>query len=115
MALTIEPECQAHIREVNVTEGEPGDTNGPGASFMGGKPRWYWMEMAEGHGEDAPKDCRPEKETAWRCTRPHGIDYKEDSSKPEIHDMLVRFGGKTSVMTESQGAWGEGCVDTEGG
>ena len=39
VALTIEPDYQTHVRVVNVTKGEPGDTDRSGTSFMGGKSR----------------------------------------------------------------------------
>ena len=86
---------------------------------MGGKRRWCWVAVVEGHAHDqgpgAPKDHSPDPETDWRYTRPHGTGYKEDFSKPETHDMLVRLDGETSDMIVSQGIWDKGCVEIEGG
>ena len=105
MILTTEPGCQAHAREANVTKREVGDTDRCGTSYMGGKPRWHWMGLAESQLQDgdALKYYCPEPETDWRHARPYGTDSKEDSSREETHDMLMRLGDTTSDMTVSQG------------
>ena len=119
MTITTEPKCQTPIRVANVTKGESGDTDNPGTSFMGGKPRSHWIKMAEGYPHDGgtPKDYYPKSGTDLRHTHPYDIDYKEDSSREYTHATFVRPGGRgsTSDMTVSQGAWDKGCVETEGG
>ena len=69
--------------------------------------------MAEGQGAGAPKYYRPKKERDWRHTRQYDIDYKEDSPKPETHDMRVRLDGGKRDLNESRGDWDEDCVDME--
>ena len=73
----------------------------PGTSTLGGKPGWNWMEMAECEKTDPQMYYRPGKEAEWRKTRPYGVDYKEDYSKPKMHDMRVRLGGGTPDMIKS--------------
>ena len=77
MSLTNELNCQAHARVANVTKREAGDTDRRGASFMGGKPRWYWVEMTESQPQDggALKDYTPKPEIDWQTTRSYGTDY----------------------------------------
>ena len=51
----------------------------------------------------------------WRQTRPYGIDYKEDSSKPETYGMRVRLGGRKRDMVKPRGDWNGDCVEMEDG
>ena len=51
----------------------------------------------------------------WRTTRPYGIDYKEDSSKPHTHDFIVRLDGTPGDLTDSDWAWNANCVEHEDG
>ena len=50
--LTIELDCQAHVRVANVTKRETGDSGRRGTSSMGGRPRRNWMEMVERQPQD---------------------------------------------------------------
>ena len=71
--------------------------------------------MAEYERADPQKYYRPDKEEEWRKTHPYGIDYKGDYSKPETHDMRVRFDGGAPDMTRPKGDWGEDCAEMGGG
>ena len=51
----------------------------------------------------------------WRETRPFGIGYRGNSSKPDTHDLIVRLDGTADDLTDSNGTWDENCVETEGG
>ena len=99
----------------DVTKGEPVDKYRHGTSFIGGKPRWHWMEIAEGQlrGGDAPKDYYPKPETDKRYTRMCGTDCKEGSTREDTPDMFVRLDVTPSDMTVSQEAWDKGCAETE--
>ena len=57
----------------------------------------------------------PKNERDWRQTHPYSIDFNEDSSKPETHDMRVRLDGGKSDLIKSRGDWDEDCVDMENG
>ena len=61
--------------------------------------------MSEGRPSDlgAPKDYNPIPDAGWRHSRPYGINYKEDFSKPETRDMEVRLDGEHGDLTTSQG------------
>ena len=43
----------------------------------------------------------------WKTTRPCGIDYKEDSPKPDADDLIVRLDGSPDDLADSNGAWNE--------
>ena len=63
----------------------------------------------------APKDYHPVAEDKWRETRPSGIDYREDSSKPDTHKLIVRLDGTTDDLTDFGETWDEKCVEKEDG
>ena len=69
----------------------------------------------------AENQCRAQKDYSHvpdgncRVARPYGIDYKEDSSKPDTHDLIVRLGGTPDDLADSHGAWNEDCVEKEDG
>ena len=75
------------------------------------------MEMVESHPQNgsAPKNYRPKLEEDWLKTRPYGTNYKENSSKEDTHDMVIRVDGTASDITSSQGTWGEKCTEKEDG
>ena len=56
---------------------------------------------------------RPKTSGGEGC--PFGIDYREDSSKPDAHDPIVRLDGTARDLTDSGGTWGERCVGKEDG
>ena len=51
----------------------------------------------------APKDYSPAAHAEWREARPFGINYREDSSEPETHKLVVRLDGTESDLTVSNG------------
>ena len=55
----------------------------------------------------APKDYCPAAETEWWETRLFGIYYREDSSKPDTHDLIVNLDGTPRDLTDSNEAWNE--------
>ena len=60
------------------------------------------MEMSENQHK-APKDYYPVPEGGWWATRPFSIDYREDSPKPDTHDLIVRLDGTANDLTDSKG------------
>ena len=62
-----------------------------------------------------PNDYYPAAENEWRGTHPFGIDYREDSSKPDTHDLIVRLDDTARDLTDSSGTWDEKCIEKEDG
>ena len=60
------------------------------------------MEMSENQYR-APKDYHPVAENEWREARPFGIDYREDSSKPDTDDLIVCLDGTANDPTDPNG------------
>ena len=52
-------------------------------------------------------------ETGWMATCPFGVDYREDSPKPDTHDFIVCLDGTANDLTDSKGTWDEKCVEKE--
>ena len=63
----------------------------------------------------APKDDYPVAGDKWREARPFGIDYREDSSKPNTHKLIVRLDSTADDLTDSGGTWDEKCIEKEDG
>ena len=51
----------------------------------------------------ATKDYHHVAEQKWRQARPFGIDYIEDSSKPDTHKLVVRLNDTEEDLTDSNG------------
>ena len=57
----------------------------------------------------AEHQCRAQKDYShvpngdWKTTRPYGMDYKKDSSKPHIYDLIVRLGGSPYDLIDLNG------------
>ena len=73
------------------------------------------MEL-NGNGRN---QCRAQKDYShvpngdWKTTRQCDIDYKEDSFKPDTHDLIIRLDGSPDDLTDSNRAWNENCVEKE--
>ena len=96
ICLGIKPNRQAHVHLAKVTK--------YGTGLSGGSQRWRCMEIAK-------NSCRAQKKYShvpdgdWKTTRPYGIYYKEDSSKPDTHNLIVRLDGSPGNSAVSNGAW----------
>ena len=109
ICLEIKPNRQAHVHLTKVTKGTLGETDKHGTDLTGGGERWSWMEMAETQCR-AQKDYSHVPNGGWNTTRPYSIDYKEESSKPDTHDLIVRPDGSPDDLTDSNWIWDENCV-----
>ena len=72
------------------------------------------MAMSEDQHR-APKDYSPAAHAKWRKARPYGINYREDSSKPGTHKLVVRLDGTEDDLTVSDWKWDVKCVEQEDG
>ena len=81
---------------------------------FGVEQKWYWVTMSVNQPR-APKDYHHVAEQEWRQARPFGIYYREDSSKPDTHKLVVRLGDTEEDLTDSNGTWDARCVEQEDG
>ena len=58
-----------------------------------------------------PKHFSPAPETKWRESRPFGINYREDSSRPDTQSLVVRLDGTADGLTDSHGDWDKTCIE----
>ena len=63
----------------------------------------------------APKNYSSAAHVKWRKARPFGTNYREDSSKPETHKLVVRLDGAEGDLTVSDGKWNDTCVEQDDG
>ena len=113
VCITITSRCQQHVHLATGTRKILGGRDRR-ISLLGGGKKWYWMTLSENQPR-VPKDYGPAAANEWRETRPFGIDYKENSSKPDTHDPTVRLAGTPRDLTDSGGEWDEKCVEKENG
>ena len=111
--IMITPSCQRHVHLAAITRKNLSDTDRR-ITLVGEGRKWYWMTTSENQHR-APKDYYPATENEWRVIHPFGIDYREDSSKPDIQDLIVRFDDTSRDLTDSIGTWDEKCVEKEDG
>ena len=111
--ITLTPSYQEHVHMATVTRKKLGGIDRRTATF-GGVQKCYWMTMSENQHR-ASKDYYPLAEDKWRETHPLGIDYREDSSKPDTHKLIVRLDGTADNLTDSDGTWDETCIEKEDG
>ena len=68
-----------------------------------------------GNQHRAPNYYYPVVENKWQETRPFGIYYRENSSKPDTYHLSMRLDGTANDLTDSNGTWDEKCVEKEDG
>ena len=90
---------QEHVHLATAARVKPGGIGKRIVSF-GGEQKWYWMTICVNQPR-APKDYHHVTEQKWRPERPFGIDYREDSSKPDTHKLVVRLDGMEEDLTDS--------------
>ena len=100
ICLEIEPNHQARVHLAKATKGEPGNTDKRCTDLMGGSQQRSWMEMA-GNQCRAQRGYSHVPSGNWRAIRSFGIDYKEHSSRPDTHDLIVHLGGTPYDLIDS--------------